>query len=329
MRPWYQATINVKGGNETVESIEASGKSVDEAVLQALARLGRRRDEVEVTVLQEAFRGTFGIGSKEARVRVTVRPSTISAVITPEMADAILGPDDTFPEEEIYDEELEEGEDEEFFEEEDEDEDEEVEDDEEFEEELAEEPVPFLSATGVAPEIAADFGLADVSAAEGEMQEVEVPTREDVEITVDVLQHILRYMNIHATVQVRSTNPLSLNIHGIHENLGLLIGRRGETLSALQLLVSLIVGHRTKHRMRIIIDAENYRERREENLRSLALRVAQQVRNYRRSIALEAMPPHERRIVHIALSDSKDISTESIGEGDARRVVISLKRSMR
>ena len=63
------------------------------------------------------------------------------------------------------------------------------------------------------------------------------------------------------------------------------------------LLVSLIVGHRTKHRMRIIIDAENYRERREENLRSLALRVAQQVRNYRRSIALEAMPPHERRIV--------------------------------
>ncbi|HYL43454.1 MAG TPA: RNA-binding cell elongation regulator Jag/EloR [Ktedonobacteraceae bacterium] len=328
MRPWYQATINVKGGNETVESIEASGKSVDEAVLQALARLGRRRDEVEVTVLQEAFRGTFGIGSKEARVRVTVRPSNISAVITPEMADAILGPGDTFPEEEIYDEEEEEGafedEEEEFFE----DEEEEVEE-EEFEEELAEEPVPFLSATGVAPEFATDFGLADVSAAEGEMQEVEVPTREDVEITVDVLQHILRYMNIHATVQVRSANPLSLNIHGIHENLGLLIGRRGETLAALQLLVSLIVGHRTKHRMRIIIDAENYRERREENLRSLALRVAQQVRNYRRSIALEAMPPHERRIVHIALSDSKDISTESIGEGDARRVVISLKRSTR
>ena len=133
-------------------------------------------------------------------------------------------------------------------------------------------------------------------------------------------------MNIHATVQVRSHSPLTLNIHGINENLGLLIGRRGETLAALQLLVNLIVSHRTKHRMRIIVDAENYRERREENLRSLALRVAQQVRNYRRSIALEAMPPHERRIVHIALSDSKDISTESIGEGDERRVVISLKR---
>ena len=166
----------------------------------------------------------------------------------------------------------------------------------------------------------------DISVAVGEMQEVENPSNEDVQITVDVLQHILQYMNIRAVVQVRSTSPLTLNIQGINENLGLLIGRRGETLSALQLLVSLIVGHRTKHRMRITIDAENYRERREENLRSLALRVAQQVRNYRRSIALEAMPPHERRIVHIALADSKDISTESIGEGDERRVVISLKR---
>ena len=305
-----------------MESIEASGKSVDEAILQALSRLGKRRDEVDVTVLQEPSRGAFGIGSKDARVRTTVHPTNIGAVITPEMADAILGPDETFPEEELYveDEEGEFGDEDEEFMDEDEKEG-------EFDEE--EEPAPFLSSPTISPGLASELGLGDVSVIEGEMQEVETPTREDVEITVDVLQHILRYMNIPATVQVRSTNPLTLNIHGIHENLGLLIGRRGETLAALQLLVSLIVGHRTKHRMRIIIDAENYRQRREENLRSLALRVAQQVRNYRRSIALEAMPPHERRIVHIALSESKDISTESIGEGDARRVVISLKRAGR
>ncbi len=320
-----------------MESIEASGKSVDEAVLQALSRLGKRRDEVEITVLQVPSRGAFGIGSKDARVRVSVRPGNVSAVITPEMADAILGPDadDAFPEEEAYIEDEEEGEegefeegDEEFI---DDEEGEEVEDEEEYDEDEieAEEATPFIPSTAFTPELASDLGLGDVSAAEGEMQEVETPSREDVEITVDVLQHILRYMNIHATVQVRSNSPLTLNIHGIHENLGLLIGRRGETLAALQLLVSLIVGHRTKHRMRIVIDAENYRERREENLRSLALRVAQQVRNYRRSIALEAMPPHERRIVHIALSDSRDISTESIGEGEARRVVISLKRTGR
>jgi spoIIIJ-associated protein len=355
-----------------LESIEASGKSVEEAVQQALARLGKRRDEVEITVLQEPTRGAFGIGSKDARVRVTTRPSVMStpstsfapstpsvpsatpsgslgAIITPEMADAILGPDDTFEEEEeemyVEDEEGEEGEegefedeDEEFVDEEGEEfeEDEELEDEEDLEdledEELEdEEPVPFFSPSAIAalaPELQQEIPAEASAGGEG-MQEIVVPTREDVEITVDVLQQILHYMNIHATVQVRSTNPLTLNIHGINENLGLLIGRRGETLASLQLLVNLIVGHRTKHRMRIIVDAENYRERREENLRSLALRVAQQVRNYRRSIALEAMPPNERRIVHIALADSKDISTESIGEGDARRVVISLKRPNR
>ncbi len=315
-----------------MESIEASGKSVEDAVLQGLARLKKRRDEVEVVVLQEPARGTFGIGNKEARVRVSVRPARVSAVITPEMADALLGPDENELEDEVFEDddeaEIEEDDDEEGEEEYDDDEYEDAED-EEFEEgELA--PAQFSSPVSSQLPTSAIAGMLsnmdDISVAVGEMQEVENPSNEDVQITVDVLQHILQYMNIRAVVQVRSTSPLTLNIQGINENLGLLIGRRGETLSALQLLVSLIVGHRTKHRMRITIDAENYRERREENLRSLALRVAQQVRNYRRSIALEAMPPHERRIVHIALADSKDISTESIGEGDERRVVISLKR---
>lgn len=299
-----------------MESIEVSGKSVDDALLQALVRLHKRRDEVEVTILQEPARGTFGIGGKEARVRVTVLPPRGSAVITPEMADALLGPDD----EELYEEDL--GEEEEFGEDEfGEDEEELMEEGEEFVEEYEDETYQsVLPPAQTTPE------MEGITIAEGEMQEVEYPSNEDIAVTVDVLQHILQYMNIRAAVQVRSQSPLTLNIQGINENLGLLIGRRGETLSALQLLVSLIVSHRTKHRMRIIVDAENYRERREENLRSLALRVAQQVRNYRRSIALEAMPPHERRIVHIALAESPDISTESIGEGDARRVVISLKR---
>jgi spoIIIJ-associated protein len=305
-----------------VESIEASGKSVEEAITQALVSLGKSRDEVEIAVLQEASRGTFGLGSKEARVRVTVRPTSTTsrpsprgAVITPEMADALLGPDGIevlLPDE---DEELDIEEDEDY-----------IEDEEELE--LDEQSLPFISST----EFANQPVLTSTETVEGsnyELQDVEHPSREDVEITVDVLQHILRYMNIHAAVQVRSTSPLTINIHGMNENLGLLIGRRGETLAALQLLVNLIVSHRTKHRLRIMVDAENYRQRREENLHSLALRVAQQVRSYRRSIALEAMPPYERRIVHIALSDSKDISTESIGEGEERRVVISLKRPSR
>ncbi len=332
-----------------MESIEASGKSVEEAIEQALTQLGRRRDEVEIVILQEPSRGTFGLGSKDAYVRVTARPnlpdttSTRGAVITPEMADALFGPggiEVPLPEDEedVY----EEGEDDEdFAEDEEDDEYEEIGDGEDGEElededlESEEASLPFISSSAYAPlastltpELEGDREIGLAGAAE-DVPFVENPSREEIEITVDVLQHILRYMNIHATVQVRSAGPLTLNIHGINENLGLLIGRRGETLAALQLLVNLVVRHRTHRRIRIVIDAENYRERREENLRSLALRVAQQVRNYRRSIALEAMPPHERRIVHIALSDSRDISTESIGEGEERRVVISLKRAGR
>jgi spoIIIJ-associated protein len=315
-----------------VESIEASGKSVEEAVIKALSRLGKRRDEVDVAILQEPSRGAFGLRGKDARVRVTVlanslassRPANVSAVITPEMADALLGPVDgievPLPEKEaeIYaqDEAEEYGGEEEY-------------DEEELVEGEDEEALPFISSDSsvIPPRYAAPTEIAEAEVGAGdELPEVENPTREDVEITVDVLRHILRYMNIHASVQVRSTSPLVLNIQGMHENLGVLIGRRGETLAALQLLVNLIVRHRTKRRMRIVVDAENYRQRREENLRSLALRVAQQVRNYHRSIVLEAMPPNERRIVHIALADYHDISTESIGEGDQRRVVISLKR---
>ena len=101
-----------------MESIEASGKSVDEAITQALTRLGKRREEVDIAVLQEPSRGAFGLGSKDARVRVTVRSggassSVPSAIITPELADAILGTGDIevpLPEEEeeLYQEEEEE-----------------------------------------------------------------------------------------------------------------------------------------------------------------------------------------------------------------------------
>src|SRR5947209_11231570 len=144
------------GRQKTVESIEASGKSVDEAVQQALMRLGKRRDEVEITVLQEPSRGTFGIGSKDARVRVSARPGGVGAVITPEMADAILGPDDTYPGQEIFSEEDEDefDEDEEVdeFAEEDEDEfdeDEEM-DEDEFDEDEEEELTPILNLHGAA-----------------------------------------------------------------------------------------------------------------------------------------------------------------------------------
>src|SRR5579862_4182825 len=157
---------------QTVESIEASGKSVEDAILQGLARLKRRRDEVEIAVLQEPARGTFGIGNKEARVRVTVRVGSTGAVITPEMADALLGPDEEgeYEEGEEFEEEEEEGEyeDEEEFEE-----DEEYEEGEEFDEDEFEPVEAGALAATLPPEFLPAPGesgdLGDISVAEGDM----------------------------------------------------------------------------------------------------------------------------------------------------------------
>jgi spoIIIJ-associated protein len=169
--------------------------------------------------------------------------------------------------------------------------------------------------------------VADVGAEEEELPEGAPgpASREVASASVEVLQTILFHMGIRGQVEVRSRDPLTLNVR-MEDGLGLLIGRRGETLASLQLLVNLIVSHQIKHRQRIIVDVEDYRLRREENLRQLAFRIAQQVRQSRRAIPLEAMPANERRIVHMALSDSKDVMTHSEGEGDQRRVIISLRR---
>lgn len=339
-----------------MDTVEASGKTVDDAVLQALARLGRRRDEVNIEVLQEPSRGSFGLGMRDARVRVTVKPrrtASSGVVITPELADALLGFDEAagpssralqppkpasaqpqrgktppVPQPPAEEEEEEDGfeeEEEEEFEDDEYDDEEEFEDDEEEEEfeEEEEEEVVLTGARG------RPTNAAVPEAEEGPESEEEAgpASRELVSAAVEVLQTMLHHMNVPGKVEVRSRDPLTLNVR-MEDGLGLLIGRRGETLASLQLLINLIVSHRIKHRQRIVVDVENYRMRREENLRQLAFRVAQQVRQSRRAIPLEAMPPNERRIVHMALSESEDVMTHSEGEGDQRRVIISLKRPM-
>ena len=333
-----------------MDTVEASGKTVDDAVLQALARLGRRRDEVNIEVLQEPSRGSFGLGMRDARVRVTIkqRRSPSGAIITPELADALLGmgepaappaadpgraqppakpaPAQPQPRPGVFQPPAdEEEEDEEDYEDEDEEEYEDEEEDYEDEGEEEDEEAPVR-----APIAQSRYGAAPVRAPVGEDEEFPeaesgAPSREVVATSVEVLQTILHHMGIHGQVDVRNQEPLTLNVR-MDDGLGLLIGRRGETLASLQLLVNLIVSHQIKHRQRIIVDVEDYRLRREENLRQLAFRIAQQVRQSRRAIPLEAMPPNERRIVHMALSDSNDVMTHSEGEGEQRRVIISLRR---
>jgi spoIIIJ-associated protein len=105
-------------------------------------------------------------------------------------------------------------------------------------------------------------------------------------------------------------------------DLGMLIGRRGEHLSQLQYMVNLLVNRQLDEWVRVLVDVEGYRTRREESLVGLAERVARQVARNRRPISLEPMPPNERRIVHMTLKELPDVRTESSGEGALRRVTI-------
>lgn len=228
-----------------MESVDVSARSVEEAVQQALLKLGKSRDEVEVTVLSEGQKkGLLGfVRGDSARVRVTVR---------------------------------------------------------------REQPVPkaqkepSVSKAG----IAAKPGVA-------------------VAVAEELLAQLLEKMGIDAEVNCRGgtgeeESPILLDVTG--DDLGILIGRRGETLSSLQFLLNLMVGKQLDSWVRVAVDVEGYRARREEALQSLAARVAERVRRTGQTIALEPMPANERRIVHLSLQNNPYVTTESSGYGEDRRV---------
>ena len=151
-----------------------------------------------------------------------------------------------------------------------------------------------------------------------------------VEAAKNVLETLLSLMGVSASV-VPSVKPLvggeegaidsvTLDVRG--EDLGILIGRRGQTLSCLQYIVRLIVGHETKVWLPIIIDVEGYKQRRYNALQALAWRIAEQVKTSRMPFALEPMSAFDRRIIHLTLAEHSDVTTQSSGEGEARKVVI-------
>jgi len=145
-------------------------------------------------------------------------------------------------------------------------------------------------------------------------------------IAQEMVETILREMGFTARVEIlpdvssEDEDAFVLNILG--EDLGVLIGRRGETLRDLEYLARLMVTGKTGKSIRFIVDVEGYRTRRERQLRDLAQRMAARVEEHRQPVTLESMPPNERRIVHIALRDHASVKTHSIGEGDHRRVMI-------
>jgi spoIIIJ-associated protein len=146
------------------------------------------------------------------------------------------------------------------------------------------------------------------------------------DLACEFVKEICRCMNVEADFQVTQRNEhWYVDITGTE--LGILIGRRGDTLEALQYLTNLAVARKLSERVRIIVDVESYRQRREETLVRLAQRLADKVKRTGARVVLEPMNPHERRIIHTALQEDIRILTFSEGEDLNRKVVISLKRS--
>ena len=119
-------------------------------------------------------------------------------------------------------------------------------------------------------------------------------------------------------------NSLSIDLAG--DDMGILIGKRGQTLDSLQYLVSLVVNKGQEEYIRVKVDTENYRQRRKETLENLAKNIAFKVKRTKRPVSLEPMNPYERRIIHSALQNDKYVTTHSEGEEPFRRVVVTLKK---
>ncbi|MBE5928001.1 MAG: protein jag [Lachnospiraceae bacterium] len=145
----------------------------------------------------------------------------------------------------------------------------------------------------------------------------------------EFLSKILNTMEVEADVVIdynEEESNMNINLDGT--DMGILIGKRGQTLDSLQYLVSLVVNKESKSYIKVKLDTENYRERRKETLENLAKNIAHKVKRTRRNVVLEPMNPYERRIIHSTLQSDKYVDTHSEGEEPYRKVVVTLKKGM-
>ena len=286
-----------------MDGVEASGSTVEEAIENALDELGAERDEVDIEVLNEDGDG--------ARVRVALRA-------------AVAADDDGDEDQDEREDDDDEGEDE--------DEDDEGDDDGEGEDEDGEEDVQPQPGNVRRERRRPDPVINEERLAAGKAL-LEQEGIDEAEFAARMLDKLLELMGIEGDVSIRDAETPGdglgmanavLDVEG--DDLGILIGRRGETLGALQFLLNLMVAQQLGKQEFFTVDVEGYRRRREHALTQLARRMADQARRSGKPVTLEPMPAHERRIIHLTLSDHRYVSTSSDGEGEERRITIAPKR---
>ncbi len=272
-------------------SIRVSAKTVDDAITEALIQLGVTSDRLEYEVIEKGSAGFLGIGMKQAVIEARRKPE---------------------PKEE------------------------------KVEEPVVEEPVKAepKKVETVQPQKAAAEKKADEpqkaafeKAVEKEVkEEVKKETKlvevqpQTIKAVEDFLKNTMKAMDMEVELKTEIDQDGALCVDMSGEHMGILIGKRGQTLDSLQYLANRVANKHQEGYVRVKLDTENYRARREETLRHLAKNIAHKVKRNRRPVALEPMNPYERRIIHSALQSDPYVMTHSEGEEPFRKVVITLKK---
>lgn len=272
-------------------SIRVSAKTVDDAITEALIQLGVTSDRLEYEVIEKGSAGFLGIGMKQAVIEARRKPE---------------------PKEE------------------------------KVEEPVVEEPVRVepKKVEAVQPQKAAEEKKADEPQKAAFEKAVEKEAKEEVKketklvevqpqtikAVEDFLKNTMKAMDMEVELKTEIDQDGALCVDMSGEHMGILIGKRGQTLDSLQYLANRVANKHQEGYVRVKLDTENYRARREETLRHLAKNIAHKVKRNRRPVALEPMNPYERRIIHSALQSDPYVMTHSEGEEPFRKVVITLKK---
>ena len=308
----------------TSTSLEYIAATAEEAINKGLQNLNVTREEVDIEILDNGKKGIFGLGARQARVRLTIKADSLRASIQKEEAQAQAVPQEAPQQEEkpvapaekpaVHEEkpaaprrENKPAEPKKNP----------------RKQEPKQAPAPVKEEKEAKVEINIEKP-AELEDGEGDP----VVNEETMQITANVVRDLLEKMRVKATIQSKiseaadevDSRVIMIDIQG--DDLSFLIGRHSEVLHSLQYITSLIVGREVGHWVPLIIDVQGYRERRERQLRQMAARMADQVVKTGRRISLEPMSATERRIIHLALRDNNQITTESIGEEPNRKVVI-------
>ncbi len=287
-----------KEGNGMKGSIRVSAKTLDDAITEALIQLGVTSDRLEYEVIEKGSAGFLGIGMKQAVIEAWKKEEKepeedIEKIIREEMS---LKPEKN--------------------------------------EEKAE-PKKEKSQTAKKEKPAKEKAKAEkekketepeVSAPVKEKQELAKVEEQTIKAVEEFVQDTLKAMNMEVEIvsSIDEDGALCVDMKG--EHMGILIGKRGQTLDALQYLANRVANKHQEGYVRVKLDTENYRKRREETLKHLAKNIAHKVKRSRRPVALEPMNPYERRIIHSALQSDPYVTTHSEGEEPYRKVVVTLKR---